>query len=121
MVHRRHEDCASLWSRACPDAGSDARRSSDGGWRLMTMQHDLSRRTFLRATLGVVGVSLLAACAPSAPASKPAEAPAKPAAPAATTAPAAAAPAATAAPAAAAKPAEAAKPAAAAPAAAGKP
>ena len=90
----------------------------------MAMQHELSRRVFLRAGLGVMGVSLLAACAPAAPATKPAE----PAAPAATTAPAAAPakPAETkpAAPAAAApaKPAEPAKPAApAAPAAAGKP
>jgi peptide/nickel transport system substrate-binding protein len=71
----------------------------------------LSRRGFLRLGLGVAGVSLLAACAPSAPATKPAE-PAKPAEAAKP-----AAPAATTAPAAAAKPAEAAKPAA----AAGKP
>jgi len=83
----------------------------------MTTPHDPSRRSFLRASLGVVGVSLLAACAPAPPAAKPTEA-AKPAAPAATAAPAAAA---TTAPAAAAKPAEAAKPAAAAPAAAAKP
>jgi peptide/nickel transport system substrate-binding protein len=90
----------------------------------MTMHVDLSRRSFLRATLGVVGVSLLAACAPAAPAAKPADAPkpgeaAKPAAPAATSAPAAAATTS-----AAAKPAEAAKPAAgatASPAAAAKP
>ena len=67
----------------------------------MSVLGSLSRRGFLRAGLGMVGVSLLAACAPSAPATKPAES--KPAAPAATTAPAAAA-----------KPAEAAKPAAAA-------
>ena len=85
----------------------------------MGIDEGLSRRTFLRVGLGVAGVSLLAACAPTPPAAKPAE-PAKPAAPAATTAPAkpaeAAKPAAdanpTAAPAAAAKPAEAAKPAA---------
>jgi peptide/nickel transport system substrate-binding protein len=82
----------------------------------------LTRRTFLRTGLGAIGVSLLAACAPQAPATKPAEPanpaePAKPAAPAATTAPAPAAAAPTAAPAA--KPAEAAKPAA--PAAPAKP
>jgi peptide/nickel transport system substrate-binding protein len=88
----------------------------------MTMQHGLSRRTFLRlSALGLGGVGLLAACAPQPPAAKPAEVPppaatqsapaaaAPTAAPAATTAPAAAAPA---------KPAEAAKPAAAAPTAA---
>jgi peptide/nickel transport system substrate-binding protein len=86
------------------------------------MSNELSRRGFLRLGLGAAGVSLLAACAPAAPAAKPTEAPAKPAeaakpteaakpaAAAATTAPAAAAPAATTAPAAAAKPAEAAKP-----------
>jgi len=77
----------------------------------------LTRRTFLRAGLGAIGVSLLAACAPQAPATKPAEpakpadsTPAKPAAPAATTAPAPAAAAPTTAPAA--KPAAEAKPAA---------
>jgi peptide/nickel transport system substrate-binding protein len=95
----------------------------------MALWPGLSRRAFMQGTLGVVGVSLLSACAPQAPAAKPVET--KPAAPAATTAPAAeakpAAPAAAApttaavaapaaAPAAAAKPAEAAKPA-----AAGKP
>ena len=74
----------------------------------MATKHGLSRRELFRAGIGVVGVSLLAACAPAAPAqptaapAKPAE-PAKPAAPAPTTAPA---------PAAAAKPAEAPKPAA---------
>ena len=74
----------------------------------MATKHGLSRRELFRAGIGVVGVSLLAACAPAAPAqptaepAKPAEA-AKPAAPAPTTAPA---------PAAAAKPAEAPKPAA---------
>ncbi|MCC7369643.1 MAG: ABC transporter substrate-binding protein [Chloroflexi bacterium] len=77
----------------------------------MTDHGYLTRRGFLRVGLSVAGVSLLAACAPAAPATKPAET--KPAAPAATTAPAA--------PAAAAKPTEAAKPAAAAPAAAAKP
>ena len=93
----------------------------------MTALDGLTRRTFLRAGLGVFGVSLLAACAPQAPATKPAE-PAKPAAPAATTTPAAApaqpaAPAATAAPVAApAQPAAETKPAAPAkPAAAAKP
>ena len=76
----------------------------------MATKHGLSRRELFRAGIGVVGVSLLAACAPAAPAqptaepAKPAEA-AKPAAPAPTTAPAPA-------PAAAAKPAEAPKPAA---------
>ncbi|MGE3268595.1 MAG: ABC transporter substrate-binding protein, partial [Chloroflexota bacterium] len=85
----------------------------------------VSRRGFLQVGLSFAGIGLLAACAPSAPASKPAEskpaapaAPAKPAAPAATTAPAAAKPAET--KPAAAKPAEAAKPTAA-PAAAAKP
>src|SRR5215217_5525814 len=67
-------------------------------------QHGVTRRRFLAVGLGLSALSLLAACAPSAPTApaKPAEA-AKPAqqAPAATTAPAAA------------KPAEAAKPAAA--------
>jgi peptide/nickel transport system substrate-binding protein len=92
----------------------------------MAFLGEVSRRVFLRAGLGAVGVSLLAACAPAAPATKPADTK-----PAATTAPAAAAkpteaakPAEaakpTAAPAAAAKPAEAAKPAAPA-AASGKP
>jgi len=72
----------------------------------MVANSGVSRRTFLRASAGVAGLSLLAACAPQAPtpkpadsspakpadstAAKPAEAP-KPAAPAATTAPAAAA------------------------------
>ncbi|MCC7369642.1 MAG: ABC transporter substrate-binding protein [Chloroflexi bacterium] len=92
----------------------------------------VSRRGFLRVGLSIAGVGLLAACAPAAPATKPAET--KPAAPAATTAPAAPAAAAkpteapkpavaapTAAPAAAAKPAEATKPAAAPAAASGKP
>src|SRR5215203_1632027 len=95
---------------------------------IMSTTSGLSRRALFRAGLGVVGVGLLAACAPQAPTSptatpaKPAEAPkpteaAKPAAPvpAATQAPAAAKPAE------APKPAEAAKPAGAAPAAAGKP
>ncbi|MCC7369204.1 MAG: ABC transporter substrate-binding protein [Chloroflexi bacterium] len=93
----------------------------------MAMMHGLNRRAFLRlSAFAVGGVSLLAACAPQAPATKPAEAP-KPAdapKPAATQAPAAPAAAPTAAPAAAAKPAEAAKPAAqpaAQPAAAAKP
>ena len=82
----------------------------------MALAHGLTRRSFLRlGMIGFGGVGLLAACAPQAPAAKPAEAPppaatqAAPAAAAAppTAAPAAAAPA-TAAPAAApAKPAEA--------------
>lgn len=79
----------------------------------------ISRRTVLRLLGGAAGLGLLTACAPTAPAPKPTEAP-KPAAPAApaaatkpTEAPKPAAPAATTAPAAAAKPAEAAKPAAA--------
>src|SRR3954453_9216919 len=66
----------------------------------MATKHGLSRRELFRAGVGVVGVGLLAACAPQAPSSptpapaKPTEAPkpaeaAKPAAPAATTAPAA--------------------------------
>jgi peptide/nickel transport system substrate-binding protein len=93
----------------------------------MAINDGLSRRGFLRVGLGVAGVSLLAACAPTAPATKPAET--KPAAPAATAPPSAAKPAESkpaeaakpAAPAAA-KPADAAKPAAAAPpAASGKP
>ena len=89
----------------------------------MSANHDLSRRAFLRAGLGVFGLGLMAACAPQPPAAKPAET--KPAdapkadapkpAEAAKPAPAAPAPAAgppTAAPgAAAAKPASAAKPA----------
>jgi ABC-type transport system substrate-binding protein len=91
---------------------------------MMGRQQKLSRRALLRAgsviIVGASGVSLLAACAPAAPAAKPTEVAkpaeaAKPAAPAATTAPAAAAPAApaaTTAPAAAAKPSEAPKPAA---------
>jgi peptide/nickel transport system substrate-binding protein len=62
----------------------------------MATERGLSRRSFLRLGLiGVGGVGLLAACAPQAPATKPAEAPpAAPtaAAPAATSAPAAAAP-----------------------------
>jgi peptide/nickel transport system substrate-binding protein len=74
----------------------------------MTMTRGLSRRVFLRVGLGMAGVGLLSACAPAAPATKPAET--KPAAPAATTAPAAAAK-----PTEAPKPTEAAKPAAAAP------
>jgi len=79
----------------------------------------LTRRAFLKTgMIALAGISLLSACAPTSPATKPAEPakptdapkptePAKPAAPAATTAPAAAA---------AAKPTEAPKPAAAAPA-----
>src|SRR5215204_2484950 len=86
----------------------------------------LSRRALFRAGIGVVGVGLLAACAPQAP-SSPTAAPAKPTEapkPAEAAKPAAPAPAATQAPAAAKpaeapKPVEAAKPAA--PAAAGKP
>ena len=89
----------------------------------MAITEGLSRRVFLRVGLGMAGVSLLAACAPAAPATKPAET--KPAAPAATTAPAKPAEAAKpAAPAADAKPTAApaaAKPAPAAPAAAAKP
>lgn len=46
----------------------------------MMANSGVSRRTFLRASVGVFGLSLLAACAPQAPAAKPAEA-AKPAAP----------------------------------------
>jgi peptide/nickel transport system substrate-binding protein len=91
----------------------------------MATKYGLSRREALRIGVGTIGVSLIAACAPQAPAqptaatAKPAEAPkpaeaAKPAAPAATQAPAAAAK-----PAEAPKQAEAAKPAA--PAATGKP
>src|SRR4051794_21568773 len=79
--------------------------------RLMAMKHGLSRRELFRTGVGVVGVSLLAACAPQAPA-QPTAAPAKPAeAPKPAEAAQPAAPAATAAPAAAAKPAEAPKPA----------
>src|SRR4051794_20733425 len=88
----------------------------------MATVRGLSRRSFLQIGLGVTGGSLLAACAPAAPAAKPTEA-AKPAAPGATTAPAAAATTAPAAPAAA-KPTEAAaaaKPAAPPAAASGKP
>jgi len=81
----------------------------------MATKPGLTRRDFLRASaLSLAGLSLLSACAPTAPATKPAE-PAKPAEapkPAEAAKPAAAAP--TTAPAAAAKPAEAAKPAAAA-------
>jgi len=55
----------------------------DGGIALMALQREFSRRGFLRTGVGVVGVGLLAACAPATPA-------AKPAAPAATSAPAAA-------------------------------
>jgi peptide/nickel transport system substrate-binding protein len=81
----------------------------------MVTKRGLSRREFLGAGLGGVGLGLLSACAPQAPAPAPTAAPAKPAeaakpAAAPTSAPAAAAPAA--------KPAEAAKPAAPAPAAA---
>src|SRR5688500_14223922 len=95
----------------------------------MVENSGVARRTFLRASVGVFGLSLLAACAPQAPASKPAE-PAKPAEapkPAAAAQPAAAtqppdaatqAAAAAATPAAAAQPAEAANPAAPKPAAA---
>ena len=57
----------------------------------MAMQRGLSRREFLNVTIGAVGVGLLAACAPQAPAAKPDSPPAevpKPAAPAATSAPA---------------------------------
>jgi len=98
----------------------------------MVPNSGVSRRTFLRASVGVVGLSLMAACAPQAPATKPAE-PARPAEAAkpaevakpaaATQAPAAAtqAPAAAAKPAEAPKPAEAAKPAAPAAAAQAKP
>src|SRR6476659_8494493 len=45
----------------------------------MGIMNELSRRGFLRLTMGAAGVSLLAACAPAAPAAKPTEAPAKPA------------------------------------------
>ncbi len=91
----------------------------------MATKHGLSRRELFRTGMGVVGLGLIAACAPQAPA-QPTAAPAKPAEapkPAAAAAPAATqAPAAAAKPAEAPKPAEAAKPAApAAPAAAGKP
>jgi peptide/nickel transport system substrate-binding protein len=77
----------------------------------MATNSGLTRRDFLRyAALGLAGVALLSACAPTAPATKPAESkPAEPAKPAEVK-PAAAAP--TSAPPAAAKPAEAAKPAA---------
>jgi ABC-type transport system substrate-binding protein len=67
----------------------------------MAMKRGLSRREFLRAGGGAMGLGLLAACAPQPPAPSPTAAPAKPAEaakPAATTAP--AAPAATTAPAA---------------------
>jgi peptide/nickel transport system substrate-binding protein len=95
----------------------------------MAAINGLSRRSFLRASIGAFGLGLLAACAPQPPAAKPAESgPAKPAAPApaATTPPAPAAEAKPAAQAAttapAAKPAAEAKPAAPAkPAAAAKP
>jgi peptide/nickel transport system substrate-binding protein len=63
--------------------------------------HILNRRAALRAALGVMGASLLAACAPAAPTTAPAPAPTTPPAAAPTTAPAAAP---TQAPAAAAKP-----------------
>jgi peptide/nickel transport system substrate-binding protein len=82
----------------------------------MASKRGLSRREFLHAGVGAMGLGLLAACAPQAPAPAPTAAPAKPAEapkPAEAAKPAAAAP--TAAPAA--KPAEAAKPAAPAPAA----
>ena len=79
----------------------------------------VTRRTLLRAGLGAIGVTLLSACAPTAPTPKPESKPAEPAKPAApaqpTAAPAAAQPAA-AAPTAAPKPAAEARPAAAAPA-----
>jgi peptide/nickel transport system substrate-binding protein len=80
----------------------------------------VTRRRFLGTSVGLAAISLLAACAPSAPAPAPTSAPAKPteaAKPAATTAPAAPAaaqPPPTSGQAAAVKPAEAAKPAAAA-------
>src|SRR5687767_275452 len=82
----------------------------------MATRPGVTRRDFIRASaLTLAGVSLLSACAPTAPASKPAEtkpaAPAKPAAAAPTTAPAAAKPAAPAKPAETAKPAAAAAPA----------
>jgi peptide/nickel transport system substrate-binding protein len=90
----------------------------------MATQPGLTRRDFLRASaLTLAGVSLLSACAPAAPATKPAESKPVDAKPAEAAKPAAAAP--TTAPAAAAKPAEAPKPAEAAkpaaPAAAAKP
>jgi peptide/nickel transport system substrate-binding protein len=95
----------------------------------MTMSSGVSRRTVLKGSIGVIGLGLLAACAPQAPAPAPTVAPAKPAeAPKPAEAAKPAAPAAAASPPAApaAKPAEAAKPAAEAkpaapPAAAGKP
>jgi peptide/nickel transport system substrate-binding protein len=49
----------------------------------MVMSISLTRRTLLRAGLGVIGVSLLSACAPQAPATKPESKPAEPAKPAA--------------------------------------
>jgi peptide/nickel transport system substrate-binding protein len=58
----------------------------------MATSHDLTRRAFLRASVSVFGLSLLAACAPQPPAAKPdakPTEPAKPAAPAPTAAPAA--------------------------------
>src|SRR6476661_7925364 len=73
MVHRRHADCASHRSRVDSEVNVGPRCSNDGGWQRMTMQFELSRRGFLRAGLSVVGVGLLAACAPAAPAAKPAE------------------------------------------------
>ena len=51
--------------------GVDADR--EGMFR-MTMKREVSRRTFLvQGAIGLGGVGLLAACAPSSPASKPAE------------------------------------------------
>ena len=84
----------------------------------MATKPGLTRRDFLRASaLSLAGLSLLSACAPTAPATKPTESK-----PAEAPKPAAAAPTAAAKPAEAPKPAEAAKPAApAAPAAAAKP
>ncbi len=77
----------------------------------MATNRGLSRRHFLRAGLSVVGVGVLAACAPQPPAAKPETKPAEAPKPAATAAPAAPA----------AKPAEAPKPAEAKPAAPAKP
>src|SRR4051794_13189801 len=102
--------CAPAMLRRTPGLGVAARVATGfatEGVVEMSLVGTSSRRVFLRVGLGVAGVGLLSACAPPAPAAKPAEtkpAETKPAAPAATTAPAAPAAAApTTAPAAAAK------------------
>jgi peptide/nickel transport system substrate-binding protein len=61
----------------------------DGRAIRMATKRGLARREFLYTGLSAMGVSLLAACAPQAPAPAPTAAPAKPAGPATITAPAA--------------------------------